>query len=87
MLVNVLGFWEPLRQLVKSSIQHGFIKPVSENIIIFVDGPADQSLHETFDWGKATLQALDTWDIEHQALPFDWTKRIDGTKEDSLAST
>jgi len=87
-LVNVLNFWEPLRQLIKSSISHGFIKPVSESIIIFVDGPSDLALHEEFDWGAATIKALDEWKpVSAPALPFDWTKKKNGEQTDFLSST
>jgi len=60
-LLNVLSFWEPLRTLVKQSIDAGFIRATSEKLIIFIDGPKDRDEHESFDWGKATLQALDNW--------------------------
>ncbi|KAF5324522.1 hypothetical protein D9611_004577 [Ephemerocybe angulata] len=88
-LVNVLGFWEPLRQLIKTSISSGFIKPASEGIVIFLDGPADHALHEGFDWGSATLEAIDTWRGDPSAvLPFDWKKTRDGKiGTDNFAST
>ncbi|KAJ2931337.1 hypothetical protein H1R20_g5660, partial [Candolleomyces eurysporus] len=87
-LVNVLGFWEPLRALIRSSVSFGFIKPESENIIVFVDGPEDQSLHEEFDWGSATLAALDKWKPKSiVALPFDWTKKESGQRVDNLSMT
>ena len=87
-LVNVHGFWDPLRALIKSSVSFGFIKPESENIVVFVDGPEDRSLHEEFDWGPATLAALDKWDSKSIAvLPFDWTKRKSGQGADNLSMT
>jgi len=59
-LINVLGYYDPLRALVKSAVASGFIKPMNERLVIFIDGspgidPAD------FDWGTAALSALDAW--------------------------
>ncbi|KAF9453253.1 hypothetical protein P691DRAFT_755706 [Macrolepiota fuliginosa MF-IS2] len=80
-LVNVLGFWDPLRQLIKRSIQEGFIKSTSEHLVTFVDGPANPEEHPTYDWGTATLAALDEWERgRHHAL-FDWTQKMDGTAD------
>jgi len=85
-LVNVLGFWNPLRDLIKSSIAAGFIKEESEKIIVFVDGPEDAQ-HEDFDWGQAVLQTIDAWSLDQMNTLFDWSKRMDGTNVDALSST
>ncbi|KJA18549.1 hypothetical protein HYPSUDRAFT_144807, partial [Hypholoma sublateritium FD-334 SS-4] len=71
-LLNVLSFWDPLRILIKSSIEAGFIKPSSERLIVFVDGPADKSKHEHHNWGKAALEALDGWQRGHNSGLFKW---------------
>lgn len=71
-LLNVLSFWDPLRVLVKSSIDAGFIKPSSERLIIFVDGPEDKGEHESYDWGKAALDALDSWERGSNEGLFTW---------------
>ena len=73
-LLNVLSFWEPLRALIKGSINAGFIKPQHEQLIIFVDGPEDPKEHENFDWGKAALEALDNWERETISPLFKWSK-------------
>lgn len=73
-LLNVLSFWEPLRALLKGSIEAGFIKPENEQLIIFVDGPADTKDHENFDWGKAALEALDNWERGSTNPLFNWSK-------------
>jgi hypothetical protein len=73
-LLNVLSFWEPLRALVKGSIDAGFIKPQHEQLIIFVDGPEDIKEHEDFDWGKAALEALDNWERGSVNPLFSWSK-------------
>ncbi|KAA1477066.1 hypothetical protein DENSPDRAFT_861398 [Dentipellis sp. KUC8613] len=79
-LVNVRGFYEPLRVLIKNAIRDGFINPKNETLAIFVDGPADHAEHETFDWGKASLEALDNWEGPPWAM-FDWTTKVGGGKE------
>lgn len=71
-LLNVLSFWDPLRILIKSSVEAGFIKPSSERLIVFVDGPADKSEHEYHNWGKAALGALDSWQRGHNSGLFKW---------------
>ncbi|KAJ3545995.1 hypothetical protein NMY22_g2224 [Coprinellus aureogranulatus] len=86
-LVNVLGFWEPLRQLIKSSISAGFIKSENENITVFVDGPSEHSLHEDYDWGTATLAAVNNWQAEKIVPIFDWTRTRDGKAGDNFAAT
>ncbi|KAF4615393.1 hypothetical protein D9613_002943 [Agrocybe pediades] len=71
-LLNVLSFWEPLRTLVKQSINAGFIHAANERLIIFVDGPEDHDEHESFDWGKAALEALDNWSPGTTRPLFSW---------------
>jgi hypothetical protein len=60
-LINVLGFYEPLRALVQGAIGAGFIQARSEGIIVFVDGPTEHAQHAAFDWGAAALAALEGW--------------------------
>jgi len=78
-LVNVLSYWEPLRQLIRSGIREGFIPPTSENIVVFVDGPgadAPAEANETFDWGAAAIKAIEEWKHELAPSPYkyDWTR-------------
>ncbi|KAF9483869.1 hypothetical protein BDN70DRAFT_873261 [Pholiota conissans] len=73
-LLNVLSFWDPLRVLIKNSIDAGFIRPTSERLIVFVDGPEDKVEHEFFDWGRAALHALDSWERGSSNGLFKWTK-------------
>jgi len=60
-LVNVHGFWDPLRALIKSAIQVGFIRESSQGIVVFIDGPADDAQHASYDWGAAALFELEHW--------------------------
>jgi len=74
-LANVLGFFEPVRALVQNAVKDGFVRPVGVNLIKFVDGPSDYSLHESFDWGKAILEELDSWKGDPSySIGFDWAR-------------
>lgn len=74
-LLNVLSFYSPLRDLIRNGIKEGFIQPSNERLIFFVDGPSDLSEHESFDWGPAALEALDSWtNGESPAYLYDWSK-------------
>ncbi|KAF7294690.1 hypothetical protein MIND_01006100 [Mycena indigotica] len=86
-LVNALGFYEPLRQLVDNGIKFGFIKPNSRDLIIFVDGPSSYDDHETFDWGTAALAALNTWKRDAEDALFKWTETKEKKQVDPLQST
>ncbi|EPQ58547.1 hypothetical protein GLOTRDRAFT_35746 [Gloeophyllum trabeum ATCC 11539] len=76
--LNVLSYWEPLRALVKNGVQAGFIQEKNESLIIFVDGPADHAEHESFDWGKAALEAVEGWDREDVRGMYDWNRAGNG---------
>jgi len=81
-LANVLGYFDPIRALIQNAIGDGFIRPVGMGLIRFVDGPLDYSLHESFDWGKALLEEIDSWkDDPSYSLGFNWTKPKDGGEE------
>ncbi|KAF8191456.1 hypothetical protein K438DRAFT_1830545 [Mycena galopus ATCC 62051] len=79
-LLNVCSFWEPLRQLIDTSIANGFIKPQSRGIVVFVDGPSAHSEHETFNWGEAALKAIDDWKRDPARGIYDWTSPTDALK-------
>ncbi|PBK71187.1 hypothetical protein ARMSODRAFT_954959 [Armillaria solidipes] len=86
-LLNVRSFYDPLRQLIKDGVREGFIDPVNEHIVIFVDGPPSIEEHGSFDWGKAALEAIDSWHIEALKPMFDWTKRHEERDDDKLKAT
>ncbi|KAI0694162.1 hypothetical protein C8T65DRAFT_585234 [Cerioporus squamosus] len=88
LVVNVLNYWEPLRELVRNGIKNGFITPKNEALLQFVEGPADLAEHETFDWGKATMEALDKWQGAPTSHFYNWTLRKDGeTDSDVLGAS
>ncbi|KAI0093741.1 hypothetical protein BDY19DRAFT_270476 [Irpex rosettiformis] len=74
-VLNVLSFYEPLRQLIRNGVQAGFIKKENETLVIFVDGPPDHAEHESFDWGRAALDAMDSWKTVDRQVYYNWDKQ------------
>lgn len=58
-LLNVLGFYGPLRDIIRNGVKAGFIQPSNERLITFVDGPDDLTEHGAFDWGKGNTTLHD----------------------------
>ncbi|PVG02587.1 hypothetical protein CPB86DRAFT_528799 [Serendipita vermifera] len=78
-LVNVLGYYGPLREQITLGVKAGFIKEESVQLITFIDGPADMDEHTTFDWGEAVVKALDEWKpTGWKGFGFDWGKQMNG---------
>ncbi|KAF8636538.1 hypothetical protein AX17_003350 [Amanita inopinata Kibby_2008] len=75
-LANILGFWDPLRQLIRNGLEQGYIQPDSVHLIVFVDGPPDFTEHESFDWGRGVLEAFDSWRAVREQPMFNWSKRL-----------
>jgi hypothetical protein len=82
-LLNVYAFYDPLRNLIRNSVLEGFIQPENENLIIFIDGPADRLAHETYDWGEAVIQALDNWKPTAKIPLYNWNERKGGERVES----
>jgi hypothetical protein len=77
-LLNVLSYYNPLRELIRNGVREGFIQPHNEKLCVFVDGPVDPKDHESFNWGQAAMDAIATWQHDKiQPLPFHWTKDTD----------
>jgi hypothetical protein len=76
-LLNVLSYYEPLRQLIRNGIEEGFIPADNESFVIFVNGPDAHSQHEAFDWGAAGLSALARWDSGAAKPLFAWTEKTE----------
>ncbi|EEB96381.1 hypothetical protein MPER_04495, partial [Moniliophthora perniciosa FA553] len=51
-LLNVLGFYDPIQQQIRNSIEAGFIQPYNESLIIFVNGPSNKGDLAEYNWGK-----------------------------------
>ena len=87
-VLNVLSFWDPLRELIKNGIKHGFILEKNLQLLQFVEGPADHAEHEDFDWGKAAIDALDKWQAVSASHFYNWTLRKEGkTDSDTLGAS
>ncbi|KZV75159.1 hypothetical protein PENSPDRAFT_624921 [Peniophora sp. CONT] len=71
-LVNVLGFWEPLRTLFKSSIASGFIRKDGDALVIFIDGPAEHAEHASYDWGAEVVKHIESWKGAPKGF-YNWT--------------
>ncbi|KAI0806906.1 hypothetical protein C8Q74DRAFT_1362475 [Fomes fomentarius] len=88
LILNVLNFYDPLRDLIRNGIKNGFIRDKNEQLVLFVEGPADHVEHEDFDWGKAAVEALDRWQDVATSHYYNWTLRKDGkTDEDVLGAS
>ena len=84
-LANVLGFYEPIRALIQGAIKAGYVQPAGVNLVRFVDGPSDHSLHESFDWGKALIEEVDSWEAHPSySIGFDWTRPRDIEEETEI---
>jgi hypothetical protein len=72
-ILNVLGFYDPLRALIKGAVASGFITPTHQHIVTFIDGPPGID-PTSFDWGTAALAALDAWSGPPGPGMFKWNK-------------
>ncbi|KAG6854595.1 hypothetical protein C0991_004197 [Blastosporella zonata] len=86
-LLNVLSFYDPIRQLIENGVNDGYINPQNKKLIVFVDGPSSPDDHETFDWGTAALDAIDKWRGDDFKQIFNWTTRKDGSSAEALGSS
>ena len=84
LVLNVRGFYNPLRELVRSAIRDGFILERNEGLLRFVDGPEDLEEHASFDWGKAALETLDAWQSVQVTHYYNWKVRKEGEEGDEL---
>ncbi|KAI0818493.1 hypothetical protein BC629DRAFT_1579097 [Irpex lacteus] len=81
-VLNVLSYYEPLRQLIRNGVEAGFVREQNESIITFIDGPSDHAEHESFDWGHAALDVINSWKTDPVARPthYDWSKQREPAK-------
>ncbi|TFY65012.1 hypothetical protein EVJ58_g2225 [Rhodofomes roseus] len=73
-VINALGFYDPIRDLIRKGVEAGFITATNANLVRFVDGPADHATHEDLDWGKAALDVLENWTFPERTHFYDWSK-------------
>lgn len=101
-VLNVLSFYDPLRDLIRNSINEGFIDPRNERLVIFIDGPSRSSSssepsaekewiesQESFNWGQAAIDVLDKWDAGdiYRKYSFDWTRRLPQGGSDGIENS
>lgn len=73
---------------MQNGIQSGFILEKNRSLLRFVEGPENYAEHENFDWGKAAVEALNTWEDIAASHLYNWHLRKDGnTEEDTLGAT
>lgn len=48
-----------------------------------MDGPESIEEHDSYDWGKATLEALKSWKPEEVVSIFNWKAKPDGSEAKS----
>ncbi|KAI0373261.1 hypothetical protein BV20DRAFT_1104084 [Pilatotrama ljubarskyi] len=83
-VLNIRNFYDPLRELIQNGIREGFILEKNAQLVRFIDGPADHAEHETFDWGKAAMDALDHWQGVAASHFYNWHLRKDGKMDDDI---
>ena len=81
LILNVLGFFDPLRELIRNGVREGFITSRNEALVHFVDGPSAREEHAEFDWGAVTIKALDSWQRPEHSHFYDWTSRMGGMSQ------
>ncbi|KAF8522072.1 hypothetical protein BU17DRAFT_44948 [Hysterangium stoloniferum] len=88
-ILNAMGFYNPLRDLIQAGVRGGFIRPENEGIVIFIDGPSDLHEHGTYDWGTAAMDVLLSWKKPRDLFPrgFNWKKQLGGKPQDALQAT
>ncbi|KAJ9094087.1 hypothetical protein QFC21_006188 [Naganishia friedmannii] len=66
-VLNVNGFYTPLRQQIELAVAEGFITSSNMSLIKFVDLQSGDE--EERDWGKRCMEALEAWvwDIQYPA--------------------
>lgn len=74
-LLNVAGFFAPLKAFVDNAVREGFIGEHNRQFLAFVDCPAGTD-EATFDWGGAALALMREWERQGNGggkqFGFDW---------------
>lgn len=86
-LPNILGFWSPLQQLVKSASQSGFITSKGLELLYFVEAEEVQQQHGG-DWGAATVAALEQMSkrLEGRSGYWSWKSPSSAVKQVDFSS-
>ncbi|KAG8892326.1 hypothetical protein FRB99_002801 [Tulasnella sp. 403] len=77
-LLNVNGYWDPLKQLIEKGVGESFIEPKNRSLVTSIDAPSTGSAG--FDWGKAALEAIEAWTPPQDGGYFNWgTNKLGST--------
>jgi predicted Rossmann-fold nucleotide-binding protein len=66
LLLNVEGFYTPLREQIARATKDGFITANNSRLVRFLDGPGEDE-QEAWDWGKEALGAMERWEWDESA--------------------
>ncbi|KAF9501156.1 hypothetical protein BDN71DRAFT_1426796 [Pleurotus eryngii] len=86
-LLNVHSYWEPIRSMIQTAVDEGFVQPHNAALISFVNGPgpdASMEEHEKFDWGRAAIKVIENWKRDPGECPYDWTASRSGGEKDEF---
>ncbi|KAF7441128.1 hypothetical protein PC9H_001477 [Pleurotus ostreatus] len=86
-LLNVHSYWEPIRSMIQTAVDEGFVQPHNAALVSFVNGPgpdASTEEHENFDWGRAAIKVIENWKRDPGECPYDWTASRSGGEKDEL---
>lgn len=89
-LINVAGFWSPVRALIENAVSDGFIPGVNSNLVSFVE---EADAQRAGGWGKATLEEVQRSNerLKNRADAgyWDWneSKESSGQRPQALADT
>jgi len=61
LIATVGGLYEPLKALLKNSVEAGFIRPENLSLVQVLDIPSSANIEE---WGPATIRALKEWTFD-----------------------
>lgn len=77
-LLNVRGYFDPLRAIFQGGVREGFIPPANEQLITIVDDPrrdSDSPEALEWNWGTAAMTAIENWEPIMQNSNYDWSVR------------
>jgi len=76
-VLNVLSYFNPLRDMIRRGVELGFIYHQNEHLIQFIDGPPNPEDHVDFDWGRAALEAVEDWKGVARMNQYNWNNSAD----------
>lgn len=76
-ILNIRGYFDPLRALIQGGIREGFIPAANEKLFTIVDDPRQNpdTADVEWDWGIEALKAIEAWQPIPQGYSYDWAAR------------